>query len=96
MNKETEERLEKRFGHLDTLANIAKDLGINVNTMNRWAERGRKHDFPEPERYQGRFRLYNREHVEEWVYLHLKITRNLGNKDWHPGKKQPDEGGTNG
>lgn len=78
MKKEFKSKLEQRYGHLETLPNIAANIGVNINTMNRWAERSRKNDFPEPIRVQGRYKLYDQDAVAEWVYLWQKINKNFG------------------
>lgn len=78
------EELDKRLGHLDTLANIAQDLmvefDVTYNQLYRWSEHDRKLDFPKPVRQQGKYKLYDRREVAEWVYLWLKISKNMGNK----------------
>ena len=84
----TDPEIERRYAHLDTLPNIAERLKININTMNRWAERGRKLGFPEPVRRLGRYRLYNADEVEEWVVLWMKISKNLGNENLPSGRKK--------
>lgn len=79
--------LVERYKKLDTLPNIAERLGIDIKQMNRWAERNRKLDFPQPIKRLGKYRLYDADKVEEWVILWLKINKNLGNDNLVPGGK---------
>lgn len=71
---------DKKYGHLASLADIALDLGMNVHQLERWAEKGKKNDFPDPDVVLGRYKLYDKEKVAEWVHLWRKINKNLGSR----------------
>lgn len=82
--------------HLDNLAqlgDIADELGIPRKRLARWAEPHRKIDFPKVKRQMGKYRLYDKTEVKEWVYLWMKISKNLGNKNLPPGGKSTKETG---
>ena len=77
MNTRFNPDIVRKHDKLQTLPAIAERLDININTLNRWAEASRRNDFPEPVQRLGRYRLYDSEKVEEWVYLWLKINQNF-------------------
>lgn len=63
--------------NLESLRTIAEELGIEPNTLSRWAEPSRKLNFPTPRRRLGRYALYDRNEVKEWVALWIKVSKNM-------------------
>lgn len=73
----SDDDLTKRFENVDTLANIANELGIKPNRLIRWSDTDRNIGFPKPIQTMGRFKLYDKKEIEEWIYLWEKVTKNM-------------------
>lgn len=85
-HRRTPEHL-KDLDNLYSLRTIAEKLGVEPNTLSRWAEPSRHLDFPTPKEKLGRYNLYDFDEVERWVFLWQKINGNLGRGDDLNGKR---------
>lgn len=61
---------------------------ITERQLRRWAEPVRDIGFPEPKRKLGKYSLYDKDEVVEWVILWMKISIKLGNKKLNGGRHE--------
>jgi hypothetical protein len=85
MTKDLENIMPLKMVH----EHLPPDLKVSYSQLERWADKDRKIDFPEPVETLGRYRFYDKDQVIRWVILWTKLNKNMG----RPNKKEVSNNG---
>lgn len=71
---------DDRMENLEPINVIARELGESEKQLTSWATRRETNDFPPPIVTMGRYHLYDKVQVKNWVRLWKKVNASMGNK----------------
>ena len=68
---------EEELADLATLSTLAKELGLTETQIRAWERRSAANGFPAPKQSLGKYHIYSRTEVSEWLQLWKIVKENF-------------------